>query len=294
MADGILRSRHTFGTSAGLEQALAEAKIDEYDILFLSDPDGNKVGWIDKNGNVHMVEPGLKEAEVTAMLDAAIKESKEYADKMVDEVVEEKVSGAMDTKVSESIASALEAYTAEKFEITNVPEGTLVDYSDHEVKIMIPKDAVFAKQNVGTGGDPNCYYITLKTYFTDDEIVGYKEHLGNQSDAEILKDIKVDANGRRYQPTWLGVAKFDNATGAWNYYGANSTEGKFIGWDYRIDKFNANDVMIASDSIRINLSNEECHFSITPSYVNGAINEANAYTDMKIAEVASGYEIVEF
>ena len=309
MANEILRSRHAFGSLAGVEAAKEANKIDAYDILFLTDEDGHRIGWITKDGETVILEPGMTEEEVAAKIEssaeeskayadekviAAIEETKAYADEKVETVVEDKISENMNTKVSEAIDTALEAYFAEKYEITDAPEGTLVNYGEHEIRIMIPKDAVFTKQSVGEGGDPNSYYVTLKTYFTEDEIVGYREHLGDQVDAEILKDIKTDSNGRRYQPSWLAVAKYDETSDTWTYYGASSDETRYIGWDYRIDKYDANDVMIASDFVRINLSNEDCHFSLTPSYVNGAINEANAYTDKKIAEMANAFEIVEF
>lgn len=157
-----------------------------------------------------------------------------------------------------------------KYEITSTPEGTLVDYRDKEIRIMCPADAEFTKQAVGVGGDANTYYMTLRTY-APNNAVGYKEHIGNQSDSEILTDLKTDEYGRKYQPTWLGLAKLDVATGTWTYYGSKSTVKKFIGWDYRIDWYNADGVMIGSDAVRINLSNEACHYSIEPYYM-GSIN----------------------
>lgn len=157
-------------------------------------------------------------------------------------------------------------YEARKYDISDVPVGTLVNYGEKEIRIMCPNDAEFKKQAVGANGDANTYYLTLKTYCPSDDIVGYIEHLGNQVDAEVLTDIKIDEYGRRYQPTWLGLAKYDEATGVWSYYGKNSTIDKFIGWDYQIDWYDANNVLIASDSIRINLSNEDCHNLIRPYY----------------------------
>ena len=153
------------------------------------------------------------------------------------------------------------------FLFTDVPEGTLVDYHDDEIRIMCPVNTVFAKQSVGTNGDPDTYYGTLRTYVPDEAVTGYIEHLGDQSDAEILTTFSTDEKGRRYQPTWLGLAKYDSASDSWSYYGVNSTKEKYIGWDYRIDWYNADGVMIGSDSIRINLSNEECHFVNEPYYI---------------------------
>ncbi len=178
-----------------------------------------------------------------------------------------KQDGAMSKEDKAKLDAIPEVYVAKKFEITDAPAGTLVNYGEKEIRIMCPDGAEYNLQNVGAGGDSNTYYVTFKTYAPSDDAVGYIEHLGGQSDAEILKDIKTDAYGRRYQPTWLGVAKYDETTGTWNYYGKNSSADKFIGWDYQIDWYDANNVMIASDSIRINLSNEDCYHTIVPSYM---------------------------
>ena len=43
--------------------------------------------------------------------------------------------------------------------------------------------------------------------------------------------------------------------------------------------------------VRINLSNEDCHSSIEPYYVNSAVETANTYTDEQIANAIA---IVEF
>lgn len=157
-----------------------------------------------------------------------------------------------------------------KYEIADAPVGTLVDYRDKEIRVMVPADAQFVKQAVGTGGDANTYYMTFKTYVPNDNVVGYREHLGNQIDDETLTDLKVDAYGRRYQPTWLGIAKYDETSG-WTYYGKNSTANKYIGWDYQIDWYDANGVVVASDKIRINLSNEACHNVVEPYYMANTV-----------------------
>ena len=179
-----------------------------------------------------------------------------------------KNDGAMSKEDKAFIDSIPYAYVAKKYEIADVPEGTLVDYYEKEIRIMCPADAEYHLQNVGVGGDPNSYYVTLKTY-APDGAVGYVENLGGQVDKEILKDIKADNHGRRYQPTWLAVAKHDAASDVWSYYGANSTDSKYIGWDYKIDWYNADGVIINSDNIRINLSNEDCHFTSEPYYMAG-------------------------
>ena len=232
-----------------------------------------------------------------AEVDTKVNEVKEEVLASVDEKVETAVETIVDEKLEAAVADSDKSYEKVKYEFTDVPEGTLVDYRDEEIRIMCPANAVFTKQAVGAGGDVNSYYGTLKTYAPCDEAVGYIEHLGDLVDAEILTDLKTDAYGRRYQPSWLALAKCDD-DGNWTYYGASSSKEKYIGWDYQIDWYNADGVMIASDSIRINLSNEDCHYEIKPYYVNGvtsnAVNEAKLYTDEQIAALNSAFAVVEF
>lgn len=289
------KAKHAFGMLENIDTALSNGAIDSYDILFVKDANGKPyVGWIDKEGNKVICD-----------------DSDEFAE--LESAIATKASAKDVTQLGTEVANKADAEEVErsyekiKYEITDIPVGTLVDYGDKEIRIMCPKDSVFAKQSVGTGGDANCYYMTFRTYVPNDNIVGYKEHLGDKVDPEILTDFQTDAYGRRYQPTWLALAKHDETTDTWTYYGANSTTSKYIGWDYRIDWFDANGNMIASDGVRINLSNENCHSSIRPYYgasemtevdtkIDEAVESANAYTDKKIAEIekAVSYEIVEF
>ena len=324
----VNKAKHAFGSSENLQKALNSGVIDAYDILFLDGDTEPKVGWVDKNGIVRIVENGTDvdlsgiEAEIATKAnaeDVAQIESELATKANAEDVADLEVEIGKKANAEEVAVK----YEEVKYEIADVPVGTLVKINDGEIRVMCPKDATFTKQAVGSGGNPNDYYMTFKTYVYDDNIVGYKEHLGEQVDAEILTDLKTDKYGRRYQPTWLGIAKYDEATNTWTYYGSNSTKDKMIGWDYTIDFFDANGVMIASDSVRINLSNEECHSSIKPYYgvseteeietkveevveekmetkVEEAVASSNAYTDAqieaKMAEIeeAASYTIVEF
>ena len=192
------------------------------------------------------------------------------------------------------VEAAVKEHLVKKFEISGTPDGALVNINEREIRIMCPVNSEFAKQSVGTGGDPNCYYATLKTYVFDNNVVGYREHMGSQSDSETLTDLKTDEYGRKYQLTWLALAKYDDATGTWNYYGKNSSVNKYIGWDYEIDWYDANNEIVASDNIRINLSNEECHFVNEPYYVGKIIKDVDTKIEEKIAEVEAAYEVIEF
>jgi hypothetical protein len=201
-----------------------------------------------------------------------------------------KSDGAMSKEDKKFIDSIPSAYVARKYDVSGTPIGTLVDYRDHEIRIMCPADAEFKKQSVGAGGDANAYYMTFKTYAPSDSVVGYIEHIGDKVDAEILTNFSVDEYGRRYQSTWLGIAKYDDTTGTWTYYGANSTTSKFIGWDYQIDWYDANNKMIASDCVRINLSNEACH-NVNRSYYgpkNDIVTEVE-YIKETVAVIEESY-----
>lgn len=313
------KTKFGFGSSSNVEQAVNSGKINARDVVFLDEnTDCPKVGWVTLDGKVVVSKPDLSEvnAELATKanakeVEAKIAEKANTSDvaaletELATKVNEDEVDAKIDKMATDFVATA-KAYTdgkieaavnehlVKKYEVTSLPEGSLVNYREDEIRIMCKSDAVFSKQSVGTGGDPNCYYMTFKTYVFNDNVVGYREHLGNQSDSETLTDLKTDEYGRRYQPTWLALAKYDDATGTWNYYGKNSSGEKFIGWDYRIDWYDANGVIVASDSIRINLANEDCYFTSEPYYVGSMKKEIDTIIEEKISEVEASYEIVEF
>lgn len=302
-----MKAKHAFGNLADVEKALQSGKINEFDILFLDGDTSPKIGWIDANGNFRLVEHENDFAELEAVIakkaDAADVEALEA--EVATKVNAEEVDAKIETAVSDSInvanaytnkmvEAAMDEHLTKKYEIANVPVGTLVDYREDEIRVMCAADAVFTKQAVGEGGDANSYYMTFKTYVPSDDVVGYIEHLGDQVDSEILTNFSVDEYGRRYQPTWLALAKYDEATDTWTYYGKNSSENKYIGWNYQIDWYDVNGMMIATDCIRINLSNENCHSTIEPYYVNNVKTYVDTQIEEKIAEVESAYEVIEF
>lgn len=322
MAEEILRSRHAFGNENGVDAALSSGKIDAYDILFLTTDDGkHKIGWIDKNGNkiilddhdtkqVLVVEelPEVGEKEVLYIFDSKFYywDGEKFVTPTdmvgVDEAtVNQKVADAVDSvndytdEKVEAISDAVEkSYEKIKYEVLDTPVGTLVNYLCNEIRIMCPSNTVWEKQSVGAGGNSNSYYMTFRTYYPSEDVAGYIEHLGDMVDPEILTKSSTDKYGRVYQTTWLALADYNEDSDTWTYRGASSSKDGYYGYDYQIDWYNAEGVMIASDSIRINLSNEACHNIHEPYYMNNVIETANAYTDTKIAEIEAAYEIVEF
>ena len=64
MAD---KARHAFGNSANIQSALDSGAIDAYDILFLDGDTEPKVGWIDKNGVIRLVQDKVQIVRVNEL-----------------------------------------------------------------------------------------------------------------------------------------------------------------------------------------------------------------------------------
>ena len=156
-----------------------------------------------------------------------------------------------------------------KYNISNVPEGTLVNYAEDEIRIMCPADAKFVKQEVGNGGNANMYYMTFTTYAPEGAVTFKEGDRGVIIDEvlnfETTAGTGVDKYGRKYKNHWFALASYDGAS--WTYFGKNSKPEKYIGWDYCVEWYDANGVKFASDNIRINLSNEDCHDVSLPYYM---------------------------
>lgn len=183
-----------------------------------------------------------------------------------------------------------------KYEITSKPSGALVNYFDGEIRVLCPADTQWVKQNVGATGNANMYYMGFKAYAPVNAVSFKESEQGVVVDEmfyfENNEFAGIDEHGRNYSIVWLPLASYDESTGEWSYFGAKSTADKYIGWTYVVEWYDANGVMISSDSVRINLSNEDCHFVASPYYVTKAVNDANTYTDEKIAQAS--VTVVEF
>ena len=318
------KARHAFGTLERVDEALALGTIDAYDILFLKDANGKPyVGWIDRDGNKVIVqedeevivvngdslpnvgEPGkvyifnedgyfwdgekfvnlCKPTDLTAL-------EKEIATKADAEEVEAKIN-----EVESVLGDFENSYERIKYEITNTPKGTLVDYGEKEIRVMCPSNTQWVKQNVGATGNANMYYMAFKAY-APAGAVSFKE-----GDRGVIVDemftfdddfAGTDDHGRNYSICWLALASYDQSSDTWTYFGKNSSTSKYIGWTYVVEWYDINGVIIGSDCIRINLSNEDCHNSMIPYYISDTTNEMKAYTDEQIASILESMTVVEF
>lgn len=193
----------------------------------------------------------------------------------------DKVAGAMSPVDKAFIDSIPNTYstinrlkkTAEqvKYEIVSNPYGSLVNYGEKEIRVMCPVGTKWTKQSVGSTGNSNMYYMGFKAY-APEGAVSFKE-----GDRGVIVDemftfdsdfAGTDEYGRNYSICWLALAMYNESSDSWTYFGKNSSAEKYVGWDYVVEWYDASGVVIASDSIRINLSNEDCHNSTMPYYMN--------------------------
>lgn len=317
MAD---KAKFAFGSLANLQSAIDSGTVDPYDLLCLVDNGVARIGWMNKNNEPVIVDvpnddvvsleslPDTGETGVVYIVGnaayiwngsefIAISENTDLSS------LEELVSSLeveIKTKIDAEEAGA--KYLSKKYEIAYKPTGTLVDYRDKEIRVMCPADTEWVKQNVGSTGNANMYYMGFKAY-APEGAVSFKE-----DDQATIEDqtmyyfedndfAGVDELGRKYSIVWLALASYDESSNTWTYLGEKSNVEKYIGWYYSVEWYDADGVIIASDRIRINLTNEECHLDIEPYYMSDVTKELKAYTDSqieaKISEI-SEIPVVEF
>jgi hypothetical protein len=219
--------------------------------------------------------------------------------------VEDQINAIVNASGHMAEAKAKAIFENVKYEVSHKPAGTLVDYRDKEIRIMIPANTEFAHQSSGANADANSYYIGFKAY-APDGAVSFKEDL-----AEIIADntmyyfdgnefAGVDAYGRKYSIVWLPVANYAN--GVWNYHGTKSSKTKYTGWHYSVEWYDVNGAKIGADCIRVNLSNEACHNNIEPFYMSNVVKSVSVNgtlldmidgkVDITVPEFKSSDEII--
>lgn len=201
---------------------------------------------------------------VSKVLDEIVEEKLEQAEKRFDEKLED-FEKDLDEKLSkvESVA---------RYDVFSKPEGTLVSLKQDEIRVMCPKNTVWTKQV--NGADANKYYIGLKIYAPSEEIHSFKEDTKEFIEDQTMYYFEnnsfagVEENGRKFSIVWLPVALYNEETQSWTYYGEKSSTKKYVGWYYTVEWYDVNGKLVDTDSIRINLSNEDCHYNIEPYYMS--------------------------
>ena len=188
-------------------------------------------------------------------------------DQIVDVLTQKNILGKEDND---------QLYQNVKFEITSLPKGAVVDYKDSEIRVMCPTNTIWQKQNVGATGNANMYYMGFKAYAPAGAVSFKEGDHGVIIDEMFTFDnafAGTDKYGRNYSICWLALASYNETSGLWTYLGSTSNVSKFLGWDYVVEWYDADGMMISADSIRINLSNESCHNSPVPYYMGNVIKE---------------------
>ena len=180
--------------------------------------------------------------------------------------------GAMskeDKKILDNIPKVYETY---KYSISNLPTNAIVNYGEKEIRILCPKNAAWTHQVVYTEGDLNTYYLVVKAY-APSEAASFKKGINNLEVADEMfvfsgDEAGVDEQGRKYAVCYLPAAIYDSTTDKWTYIGAISTINDYFGYFYSFEWYNAEGNRIGGNSIRVNLSNENCHNYAVPYYMN--------------------------
>lgn len=174
-----------------------------------------------------------------------------------------------------------------RYEVTGVPEGTLVKYFDNEVRVMCPKGAEFHEQQVGAGGLSNRYYMNF-TMFAPEGAVTFREGTQGMTAAELVleDELRTVVDGKR--TIWLSLAVLDEATGEWTYRGDESTIDRCIGWNVLVEWYDAEGKVIVRDSFRVNIANEECFDSVVPLYREGLANKEFVKEQIAAIELKEG------
>lgn len=163
----------------------------------------------------------------------------------------------------------LEKLKGIKYEVLGLPEGTIVDYRENEIRVLIPEDAEWTEQTVGDKGNPNMWYFQFRAYapenayyFKEDDL----EYIEDETIYDFDDDFAgVDTYGRKYSQGWFAAAYKE--AGEWCYFGDKSSEGHMVGFFYTVEWYDQDNKLISLDKIRINLTNRDCHSMIEPYYM---------------------------
>ena len=177
-------------------------------------------------------------------------------------------AGAMSAKDKKFLDSVPALYESQKYEFVGLLDGARVDVNGKELRVMFDKNTKWVKP-VGEAGnrDNNKYYFGIRFFAPSDTVTGFKE-----SDKEKITDEPLDGfdgdfagtdqYGRKYSVVWFPAAEYHADGDNWTYLGDQSVAGYCVGWYHTIEWYNAEERCVGSETVRINLTNEECHNSL--------------------------------
>ena len=101
------KAKHAFGTLEGIDQAIADGKIDSYDVLFVKDANGKPfIGWIDKDGQKIICDDSAEFAELEAQI--ASKADAYEIESLQTEIATKVDASVVQTMIDEAAVGAIE------------------------------------------------------------------------------------------------------------------------------------------------------------------------------------------
>lgn len=164
---------------------------------------------------------------------------------------------AINKVIADYKAELKACYRPIKYEIKNIPAGTIVDYRDKEIRIFCPESVQFTTDTVD-----------FVLYAPEGAVSLRDGDAGVIEDTLITLPVETDQYGRKVYTRKLHIASYDNNTTSWIYAGKTSTTTKYVGWTYVIAWYDKDNRMIDTDILRINLSNKSCHLTLENSYID--------------------------
>ena len=189
----------------------------------------------------------------------------------------EEVDSKIEGLVTDDYAQAI--FVKNKYEVTPI-EGMYVKYGIDEIRLNTQR-VVPTHQSVGTGGNPNAYYVTFKAYAPEGARYSIESN-GVSADPEPLP-LSVDSYGRYYSVIWATIATYDGTS--WTLVGDSSTVDKYFGFNFTFIWY-AEDktTILGADKVRILLTNDECHNDLVPDIVARRIESKLAELEAKIED----------
>lgn len=144
-----------------------------------------------------------------------------------------------------------------KYEVVSAVDGFLTDDSQNDLRVFIPKDSKYEKQNVGTTGDASKFYMTVRAWSPRGDVTACRkgDYTNYDRDFAEMEKISIDAkSGRPYVDFWLPIAYTEDDGATWKEYADLSTDTKYIGFTWLVEWY-VGDKLVASGSKKITLVN---------------------------------------
>lgn len=160
-------------------------------------------------------------------------------------------------------------FVEQKYEIVPI-EGMFIKYLDSEIRLNTQRVQPTLHSNVGEGGSPNMYYATLRA-FAPENATSARKGEKDVIDPKVIP-LNTDSYGRKYISHWIALANTSDGGVTWSKWGDTSTVDKYLGFYLNFHWYN-NDTLIATDKLRIILTNDTCHDDLIPDPVARRIDD---------------------